>query len=88
MESKENLLHLRNDVQIRDGSLVWRTESAVYDLDHERMDFYGGLVLEEGSQNEEDCRFFLVVVLFGFGGGSLFGQENVGTLRSLVSPGM
>lgn len=48
MESKENLLHLRNDVQIRDGSLVWRTESAVYDLDHERMDFYGGLVLEEG----------------------------------------
>lgn len=48
MESKENILHLRNDVQIRDGSLVWRTESAVYDLDHERMDFYGGLVLEEG----------------------------------------
>ncbi|HKM43589.1 MAG TPA: hypothetical protein VJZ70_06310 [Limnochordia bacterium] len=53
MESKTSLLYLRGDVQIRDGSMVWRTDSAVYDLDHERMDFYGGLVLEEGASGNE-----------------------------------
>lgn len=49
LESRENLLYLRDDVQIRDGSMIWRTDSAVYDLDRERMDFYGSLVLEEGA---------------------------------------
>lgn len=53
MEAQSNLLHLQRDVQIRDGSMVWKTDQAVYDLDQELMDFYGNLVLEgEAGDNE------------------------------------
>lgn len=46
MESKSNLLYLKNDVEIRDGSMVWRLDNVVYDLDQELMSFYGSLVAE------------------------------------------
>lgn len=47
LKAQENLLYLKDDVRIRDGSMLWRVESAVYDLDQERMEFFGSLVLEE-----------------------------------------
>lgn len=46
MESAINLLHLKNGVQIRDGTLVWNLNEAIYNLDGEIMDFYGDLSLE------------------------------------------
>ncbi|HHT89433.1 MAG TPA: LPS export ABC transporter periplasmic protein LptC [Firmicutes bacterium] len=53
LESKENLLYLKGDVQIRDGSMAWIAEQAVYDLDHERMDFYGSLILKQEAEDDE-----------------------------------
>ncbi len=54
LESTTNLLYLKDDVQILDGSMVWRTDSAIYDLDRESIDFYGILVLEEEAGNEQE----------------------------------
>lgn len=53
MEAKTNLLYLQRDVQVRDGSLVWKTDQAVYDLDQGFMDFYGSLVLEGEAREHE-----------------------------------
>ncbi len=55
LESQARLLYLRDDVQIRDGSMLWRMDRAVYDLDAELMDFYGNLLLEgEAGQSESE----------------------------------
>ncbi len=53
MEATNDLLHLRRNVKIRDGSMVWRLENAIYDLERELMDFYGSLVLEEEALDDE-----------------------------------
>lgn len=53
MEAQSNLVYLQDDVRIRDGSMLWRLEYAVYDLDHGRMDFYGSVVLEGEVGDDE-----------------------------------
>ena len=53
MEAQSSLLYLKDDVRIRDGSMLWRLEYAVYDLDHGRMDFYGSVVLEGEDGDDE-----------------------------------
>lgn len=52
MEPDSGLLHLRGDVEIRDQSMVWKTEEAVYNVDAEFMDFYGNVVLEGEMGND------------------------------------
>ena len=52
MEPDSGLLHLRGDVEIRDQSMVWKTEEAVYNVDVEFMDFYGNVVLEGEMGND------------------------------------
>ncbi|HBG02033.1 MAG TPA: LPS export ABC transporter periplasmic protein LptC [Firmicutes bacterium] len=53
MEAKNNLLYLNQDVQIRDGSMAWRLENAVYDMDQELMDFYGSVNLRQEARDDE-----------------------------------
>ena len=46
MEAQSSLLYLKDDVRIRDGSMLWRLEYVMYDLDQKRMNFYGSVLLE------------------------------------------
>jgi lipopolysaccharide assembly outer membrane protein LptD (OstA) len=53
MEAQSSLLYLKDDVRIRDGSMLWRLEQAVYDLEQKLMDFYGRVVLEGEDGDDE-----------------------------------
>lgn len=54
MDTEKSLVHLKRNVVIREGSLAWRLEEVLYDLDAESMDFFGNVVLEgeTGSESE------------------------------------
>lgn len=45
-DSNADLLYLEDDVVIRDGDLRWNLERAVYDLNRDVLEFYGGIVLD------------------------------------------
>lgn len=46
LDAANNLLYLKEGVQIQDGTLNWSLQEVVYDISAETMDFYGELVLE------------------------------------------
>lgn len=52
LEPPSGLLHLKGDVQIREGSLLWRLDQVVYDLDGDSMDLFGNMFLE-GELDDE-----------------------------------
>ncbi|HPT83223.1 MAG TPA: LPS export ABC transporter periplasmic protein LptC [Limnochordia bacterium] len=52
LDTEQAQVHLRRSVEIREGTLLWKLEEAVYDLDGEVLDFYGNVVVEEGAGSD------------------------------------